>query len=218
MADNIKISALTELVSGSITGTTIVPLVDGGVTLKAQMSSLKAFTNSDVATDAELANQIASVNNTISGLGTDDISEGTAQFYTDARVKTKLDTEGVLSGSFPAGYNLGVVGGGTSVSTVDSITVYGADVTDNGSGDIALSINSGSLSISDGVRTASNVNTINVSGGSVTATDGQMTLTLTTDSLNSSGFNLITLATAFFTISAVNIPSSFRPDINSCAM
>jgi hypothetical protein len=184
MADNIKISALTELVSGSITGTTIVPLVDGGVTLKAQMSSLKAFTNSDVATDAELANQIASVNNTISGLGTDDISEGTAQFYTDARVKTKLDTEGVLSGSFPAGFNLGVIGGGTSVSTVDSITVYGADVTDNGSGDIALSINSGSLSISDGVRTASNVNTINVSGGSVTATDGQMTLTLTTDSLN----------------------------------
>ena len=32
MADNIKISALTELVSGSIVGTTIVPIVEGGVT------------------------------------------------------------------------------------------------------------------------------------------------------------------------------------------
>ena len=91
MADNIKISALTELVSGSITGTTIVPLVDGGVTLKAQMSSLKAFTNSDVATDTELANQIAAVNNTISALSTDNISEGTAQYYTDTKVKTKLE-------------------------------------------------------------------------------------------------------------------------------
>ena len=182
MADNIKISALTELVSGSITGTTIVPLVDGGVTLKAQMSSLKAFTNSDVATDAELANQIASVNNTISGLGTDDISEGTAQFYTDARVKTKLDTEGVLSGSFPAGYNLGVIGGGTSVSTVDSITVYGATVTDNGSGDIALSIDSGSqlnLQVSDGSTTVTDVDSISVTGGTVTDNgSGDVTLTI----------------------------------------
>jgi hypothetical protein len=182
MADNIKISALTELVSGSITGTTIVPLVDGGVTLKAQMSSLKAFTNSDVATDVELANQIASVNNTISGLGTDDISEGTAQFYTDARVKTKLDTEGVLSGSFPAGYNLGVVGGGTSVSTVDSITVYGATVTDNGSGDIALSIDSGSqlnLQVSDGSTTVTDVDSISVTGGTVTDNgSGDVTLTI----------------------------------------
>ena len=88
---------------------------------------------------------ISSVNNTISGLDTDDISEGTAQYYTDTKVKTKLDAEGVLSGSLPAGYNLDVIAGGTSVSSVDSITVYGATVTDNGSGDIALSIDSGSI-------------------------------------------------------------------------
>ena len=37
MADNIKISALTELVSGSIVGATTIPVVDGGVTLKTQM-------------------------------------------------------------------------------------------------------------------------------------------------------------------------------------
>jgi len=171
MADNIKISALTELVSGSINGTTIVPLVDGGVTLKAQMSSLKAFTNSDVATDTELANQIAAVNNTINALSTDNISEGTAQYYTDTKVKTKLNADGVLSGSFPAGYNLGVIGGGTSVSTVDSITVYGATVTDNGSGDIALSIDSGSqlnLQVSDGSTTVTDVDSISVTGGTVT--------------------------------------------------
>ena len=165
MADNIKISALTELVSGSITGTTIVPLVDGGVTLKAQMSSLKAFTNSDVATDAELANQIASVNNTISGLGTDDISEGTAQFYTDARVKTKLDTEGVLSGSFPAGYNLNVGG----VSSVDNITFTGATVTDNGSGDVGVSIDAATLAVDDGSTTITSVETITFTGATVSA-------------------------------------------------
>ena len=77
MAENIKISALNELVSGSIDGTTIVPVVDGGVTLKAQLSSIKAFTNSDVATDTELTNAVSAINNTINALTTTNISEGT---------------------------------------------------------------------------------------------------------------------------------------------
>ena len=168
MADNIKISELTELVSGSIVGTTKVPVVDGGVTLQTKMSSIKAFTNSDVATDTELANEVSTLNNTISGLDTDDIPEGTAQYYTDTKVKTKLNADGVLSGSFPSTFNLGVIGGGTSVSNVDSITISGGTVTDNGDGDIDISIDSGSLTLINGGTNIQSVNTININGGTLT--------------------------------------------------
>ena len=170
MAENIKISALNELASGSVVGTTIVPVVDGGVTLKAQMSSIKAFTNSDVATDTELANQISAVNNTINALDTDGVSEGSNLYYTDARVKSKLNADGVLSGSLPATFDLGVIADGTSVSNVDSITFYGASLTDDGSGDVSVSINSGSsLTVDDTATTVSAVDSITFTGATVTA-------------------------------------------------
>ena len=192
MADNIKISALTELVSGSIVGASVVPIVEAGVTYKAQLSSIKAFTNSDVATDTELANGISSVNNTISGLDTDDISEGTAQYYTDTKVKTKLDAEGVLSGSLPAGYNLDVIAGGTSVSSVDSITVYGADATDNGSGDITLSINSSSLTVSDErLESIADVTQIKLVGANVDDS-GSGIIQITVDGVDVSSLNTFT--------------------------
>ena len=165
MAENIKISALNELVSGSINGTTVVPVVDGGVTLKAQLSSIKAFTNSDVATDTELANQVSAINNTINALSTDDISEGSNQYYTDARVLAEINSQGVLSGSLPAGYNLNVGG----VSSVDSITFTGATVTDNGSGDVGVSIDASSLAVDDGSVTVSSVESITFTGATVSA-------------------------------------------------
>lgn len=165
MAENIKISALNELVSGSLNGTTIVPVVDGGVTLKAQLSSIKAFTNSDVATDTELANQVSAINNTINALSTDDISEGSNQYYTDARVLAEINSQGVLSGSLPAGYNLNVGG----VSSVDSITFTGATVTDNGSGDVGVSIDASSLAVDDGSVTVSSVESITFTGATVSA-------------------------------------------------
>jgi hypothetical protein len=165
MAENIKISALNELVSGSINGTTVVPVVDGGVTLKAQLSSIKAFTNSDVATDTELANQVSAINNTINALSTDDISEGSNQYYTDARVLAEINSQGVLSGSFPAGYNLNV----GSVSGVDTITFTGATVTDNGSGDVDVSIDASALAVDDGSVTVSSVESITFTGATVSA-------------------------------------------------
>jgi hypothetical protein len=165
MAENIKISALNELVSGSLNGTTIVPVVDGGVTLKAQLSSIKAFTNSDVATDTELANQVSAINNTINALSTDDISEGSNQYYTDARVLAEINSQGVLSGSFPAGYNLNV----GSVSSVDTITFTGATVTDNGSGDVDVSIDASALAVDDGSVTVSSVESITFTGATVSA-------------------------------------------------
>ena len=86
MAETVKISELDELVSGSILGTTILPVVDGGTTQYTQMSSIKAYVNSDVATDSELSAQISAVNSTINTLTTDNISEGSNLYYTDARV------------------------------------------------------------------------------------------------------------------------------------
>ena len=166
MADNIKISALNELVSGSIVGTTIIPTVNGGVTLKAQMSSIKAFTNSDVATDTKLANEVSTLNNTIGALTTSDISEGTNKYYTDVKVKTKLDAEGVLSGSLPAGYTLEVGG----VSSVNNITFTGATVTDNTGGSVGVTINTTDLAVNDGSTTVSSVESITFTGA--TATDG----------------------------------------------
>jgi len=193
MAENIKISALNELVSGSIVGTTVIPTVDGGVTLKAQMSSIKEFTNSDVATDIELANEVSTLNNTINALSTDDISEGSNQYYTDAKVLAEINSQGVLSGSFPAGYNLNV----GSVSSVDTITFTGATVTDNGSGDVDVSIDTSSLAVDDGSVTVSSVESITFTGATVSAgAAGNVGVSI------SSGISGVT------TIDGANVPTS----------
>jgi hypothetical protein len=106
MADNIKISDLTELTSGSLRDATIFPVVDGGTTKKASLSSLQSYLTDDLATDAELSTQISNVNSSISSLtstvnnlDTGDITEGSNLYYTDARVKTKLNAESVISSS-----------------------------------------------------------------------------------------------------------------------
>ena len=126
MADNIKISELDELASGSLQDSTIFPVVDGGTTKKTALSSLQAYLTDDLATDAELSSQISTVNSTISALTTADIGENASNlFYTDARVKTKLNVEGVYSGSTDfdtavsaaaadAGFGTGGGGGGAS--------------------------------------------------------------------------------------------------------
>lgn len=92
MADTIKISDLGELLSGSIKDSSVIPIVDGGTTQKVKVPSLKAYLTDGFATDGELTSAI-------SALTTTDISEGTRLYYTDARVKTKLNAESVLSGS-----------------------------------------------------------------------------------------------------------------------
>jgi hypothetical protein len=100
MADNIKISELDELASGSLQDSTIFPVVDGGTTKKTALSSLQAYLTDDLATDAELSSQISTVNSTITALTTANIGENPSNlYYTDARVKTKLNVEGVYSGS-----------------------------------------------------------------------------------------------------------------------
>jgi len=166
MADSIKISELDELVSGSVLGTTIVPVVDGGTTQHTKMSSIKAYVNSDVATDSELAAAIAGVNSTITALTTDDVSETFSnQYYTDARVKTKLNAEGVLSGS-----SLTVTDGSTTLNLIDTLTFSGATINNNGTGNAGITISAASaLTVTDGGSTTVNsVDKITFSGASVT--------------------------------------------------
>jgi hypothetical protein len=137
MAESIKISELSEIASGALDDNSLLPVVDGGTTYKLPITKLKAFIGDSFATDVELSTQISSVNSTISALSTTEISEGASLYYTDARVKTKLNTEGVLSGSAQVVSSLpqGVVSGSSQITITESqisdLTHYAdADVLD----------------------------------------------------------------------------------------
>jgi len=97
MADNIKISDLDALTAAQ--NSTIVPVVDGGTTKKMSLSTLQTHLTASFATPTQLSTQISNVNSTISGLTTDDISEGTNLYYTNARVETYLGDVGAITSS-----------------------------------------------------------------------------------------------------------------------
>jgi len=102
MADNIKISELAELTSGSLSDATIFPVVDGGSTRKATLLTLQSYLTDDLATDSDLSSQISTVNSTITGLTTTDISEGTNKYYTDAKVNSiigGINSDAISEGS-----------------------------------------------------------------------------------------------------------------------
>ena len=134
MADTVKISALTEIASGALDDNSVIPVVDGGTTYKLPITKLKAFVGDSFATDTELSNQISVVNSTINGLNTSDISENGNLYYTDARVKTKLNTEGVVSSSAQVSiaYNdltsipVGIISSSTQVSASAAAEGFGA--------------------------------------------------------------------------------------------
>ena len=122
MADNIKISDLTELISGSLRDVTIFPVVDGGSTQKATLLSLQQYLADTLATDSELASQISNVNSTINGLDTDDVSEGsTNQYYTNARVNQIIQGLTIISGSGQI-EDLGFISSGTNIGPLNIFT------------------------------------------------------------------------------------------------
>lgn len=122
MADNIKISDLTELISGSLRDVTIFPVVDGGTTQKATLLSLQQYLADTLATDSELASQISNVNSTINGLDTDDVSEGsTNQYYTNARVNQIIQGLTIISGSGQI-EDLGFISSGTNIGPLNTFT------------------------------------------------------------------------------------------------
>jgi hypothetical protein len=135
MADTIKISELDSLTAAQ--DSTVVPVVDGGVTKQMSLSTLQTHLTASFATPTQLSTQISAVNSTINGLSTTEISEGSNLYYTDSRVKTKLSAEGVLSGSAQVVSALpqGVVSGSSQITITESqisdLTHYAdADVLD----------------------------------------------------------------------------------------
>jgi filamentous hemagglutinin len=134
MADTIRISGLNEIASGALDDNSVVPVTDGGVTYKLPISKLKAFVGDSFATDAELSAQVSTINSTINGLDTDDISEGSNKYYTDGRVKTKLNVEGVISASSQVsiayddltGIPDGIISSSTQVSASAAAAGFGA--------------------------------------------------------------------------------------------
>ena len=84
----------------------------------------------------------------LTGIDTDQVTEGSNLYYTDARVKTKLDADGVISGSSQVNYiNLssipaGIVSGSSQVSYVDLSNIPAGII----SGSIQVTGGSGLLS------------------------------------------------------------------------
>jgi hypothetical protein len=122
MADNITISGLGELVSGSLRDATIFPVVDGGVTQKVTLSSLQSYLADTLATDSELSTQISNVNSTINGLTTADISENASYlYYTDARATNVVSGYNIISGSGQI-EDLGFISSGTNIGPLNTFT------------------------------------------------------------------------------------------------
>ena len=178
MADNIKISELVELTSGSLSDTTIVPVLDGGTTKKASLSSLQSYLTDDLATDSELATQIGNVNSTISALSTTDISEGTNEYFTNAKVDARLSTAGVFTDSSDVnltdttGYVIGIKERLDIENVISSSQQISASAASSGfgaGGGGGVSIPNGTVSSS--AQTISNLRGSTILSGSIASTD-----------------------------------------------
>ena len=146
MADTIKISALSTLGSGSLDDNSVIPVVDGGTTYKLPISNLKLLLDDDFASESELTSQISSVTSTISSLTTDNITEGSDLYYTDARVKIKMNADGVVSGSVVTSLPSGVVSGSKQIENLGFITS-----SEGGGGSVPTGTVSSSVQIIEGL-------------------------------------------------------------------
>ena len=178
MADNIKISELVELTSGSLSDATIFPIVDGGNTKKATLSTLQSYLTDDLATDSELSTQIGNVNTTINALTTDNITEGTNKYLSNSSIDSRLDTKNVISSS--AGVNLTattnyISGIKTRLNTENVVSSSqqisaSAAASGFGTGGGGASIPNGTVSSS--VQIIENINTVQVLSGSISLVSG----------------------------------------------
>ena len=195
MADNIKISELVELTSGSLSDSTIVPVLDGGTTKKASLSSLQSYLTDDLATDSELATQIGNVNSTIGGLSTTDISEGTNEYYTNTKVDARITNAGVFTDSSDVNltdttnYVLGIKERLDIENVISSSQQISASAASSGFG----AGGGGGVSIPNGTVSSSAQTIINLGGstilsGSITSDDISDFSTAVSSSAASAGF------------------------------
>ena len=182
MADNIKISELVELTSGSLSDATIFPVVDGGTTKKATLANLQSYLTDDLATDSELTTQISNVNSTITGLTTDVITEGTNKYLSDVGIDTRLIAKNVVSSSAQVQNSLG---GSSIVSSSQQISASAA-ASGFGAGGGGASIPIGTVSSS--IQTIKNLGGSTILSGSLTSANISDFSTAASASAASAGF------------------------------
>jgi hypothetical protein len=183
MADNIKISELVELTSGSLSDATIFPVVDGGTTKKATLANLQSYLTDDLATDSELTTQISNVNSTITGLTTDIITEGTNKYLSDVGIDTRLIAKNVVSSSAQVQNSLG---GSSIVSSSQQISASAAASGFGAGGGGGASIPTGTVSSS--IQTIKNLGGSTILSGSLTSANISDFSTATSASAASAGF------------------------------
>ncbi len=188
MADNIKISELVELTSGSLGDATIFPIVDSGTTKKASLASLQSYLTDDLATDSELSTQISNVNSTISGLTTDNITEGTNKYLSDIGIDDRLDIKNVVSSSGQVQNSLGgssIVSSSQQISASAAASGFGQG---GGSADYTQLTNRPSNIVSSSAQTISNLGGSTILSGSLSSTDISDFSTAVSSSAASAGF------------------------------
>ena len=131
-----------------------------------RLDNLETFSSSlgdGFATDSELTAVSSAFDSTIDALTTDEIAEGSNLYFTDARVKTKLNTEGVISGSSQVtiGDTTGFSAFSSSLKATDDAIVSANGVQD-GRLDSLESFESG---INDTIKTKLDAETV-ISGSS----------------------------------------------------
>ena len=183
MADNIKISELVELTSGSLSDATIFPVVDGGTTKKATLANLQSYLTDDLATDSELTTQISNVNSTITGLTTDVITEGTNKYLSDVGIDTRLIAKNVVSSSAQVQNSLGgssIVSSSQQISASAAAMVFGA----GGGGGASIPIGT----VSSSIQTIKNLGGSTILSGSLTSANISDFSTAASASAASAGF------------------------------
>lgn len=95
MADNIKISDLSALTAAQ--NSTVVPVVDGGTTKKMSLSTLQTHLTASFVTPSNLSSEVSTLNSTINALTTDDIAEGSNEYYTNAKVDARINSVAITS-------------------------------------------------------------------------------------------------------------------------
>ena len=189
MSDNIKISELVELTSCSLSDATIFPVVDGGSTKKASLSSLQSYLTDDLATDAELSSQISSVNSTISGLTTDNITEGDNLYLTDSGIDERLNTKSVVSSSAQVQDSLGgsnIVSSSNQISASAAASGFGAGGGGTSNYNDLTNVPTGIVSSS--AQTIANLGSSTILSGSISSTDVSDFTTAVSSSAAASGF------------------------------
>ena len=183
MADNIKISELVELTSGSLSDATIFPVVDGGTTKKATLANLQSYLTDDLATDSELTTQISNVNSTITGLTTDVITEGTNKYLSDVGIDTRLIAKNVVSSSAQVQNSLGgssIVSSSQQISASAAASGFGA----GGGGGASIPIGT----VSSSIQTIKNLGGSTILSGSLTSANISDFSTAASASAASAGF------------------------------